>query len=102
MNLCARILVHRFCVRMHPAAFRMLELQEDVKIAVRGTNNLLRRLVGVDLVQPSGSAALDKFLRLPDDTLAVMACRFIFPMSTLAMTPADGLAPTSEGAFARL
>ena len=39
----------------------------------------LRRLVGVAWVQPSGSTALDKFLRLPADTLAVMRCRFIFP-----------------------
>ncbi len=63
---------------------------------------LSRRLVGVALVQPSGSTALDKFLRLPDDTLAVMACRFIFPVSTVALTPTDRLPPSSEGAFSRL
>ena len=48
----------------------------------------VRRLVGVAWVQPSGSTALDKFLRLPADTLAVMKCRFVFPH---ALSPAVGM-----------
>ena len=56
------------------------------------TRNGMCRLVGVAWTQPSGSKALDTFLRLPADTLAVMKCRFIFPHE---LSPAVGSLKTA-------
>lgn len=59
---------------------------------------LADRLVGVALVQPTGDKLLDTFLRLPDDTLAIMSSQFTFPTPIIVADATSDAAAADTGA----